>query len=168
MPRLQGRALRLPGDAPDRLQANKPLSAAPVAKSLPLRPLSHAPAARQTGAGAEEPPAPGRPWSGGLAGFLLGSAEPSTGKPAGLGKALAAGRMEGGRRRRVRCSVCGAGFWAEMWVRAGGEHPGAQAQGIKPSPCSASCAAQGVRAAPLAWEGAGDPFATALGVLVAS
>lgn len=146
MPRLRGRALRLPGDAPDRLQANKPLSDAAVAKSLPLCPLSHAPAARQTGAWAEEPPAPWQPWSGGLAGFLLGSAEPSAGKPAGLGKALAAGRMERGRmegRRRVRCSACGAGFLAEMGVRAGGEHPGVQMQGIKLSPFSASCAAQG-------------------------
>lgn len=48
MPGLGGRALRLPGDTRDMLKANKPLSAGPVAKSLPLPLLNHAQTAPQT------------------------------------------------------------------------------------------------------------------------
>lgn len=48
MPGLRGRAFRLPGDTRDMLKANKPLSAVPIAKSLPLPPLSHARTAAQT------------------------------------------------------------------------------------------------------------------------
>lgn len=45
---LRGRAFRLPGDTRDMLKANKPLSAVPVAESLPLCPLSRAQTAQQT------------------------------------------------------------------------------------------------------------------------
>ena len=93
MPRLRGRAFRLPGDARDVLKANKPLSTAPVARSLPLRPFSRAQTAQQTrtrvwdrSGGPGRLPAPRLPWVGIWAEFLPEWAEASAGKLGGLEK----------------------------------------------------------------------------------
>ena len=111
MPRLRGRAFRLPGDTRDVLKANKPLSAVPVAKSLPLCPLGRAQTAQQTSTcvrdgsrGPGELPSPRLPWFGVLAEFLLESAEPSMGKLGGLGKRSRSQRdgEEGGVMLSVR------------------------------------------------------------------
>lgn len=116
---MRGRAFRLPGDARDTLKANKPFSAVPVAKSLPLCPLGPAQTAQQTptcargkGRGATVPPT-ALGWGFWL-NFCWDRLNQAQESREVWGNALAAGRME--RRRRVRCcgGSLGAAFWAEM------------------------------------------------------